>query len=86
VSVIRSPDHEDRWRVIADVNRQMQKYATTHPLVEFVDVNPIFFNRDGSSRFDLFMPDQRHLRPTAYVEVAKIVKPVLEKALNRLPE
>jgi len=86
VSVIRSPDHEDRWRVIADVNRQMQKYATTHPLVEFVDVNPIFFNRDGSSRFDLFMPDQRHLRPAAYVEVAKIVKPVLEKALNRLPE
>jgi len=86
VSVIRSPDHEYRWRVIADVNRQMQKYATTHPLVELVDVNPIFFNRDGSSRFDLFMPDQRHLRPAAYVEVAKIVKPVLEKALNRLPE
>ena len=60
----------------------MQKYAKTHPLVAFVDVNPIFFNADGSSRFELFMPDQRHLRPAAYVEFAKILKPVLESALG----
>lgn len=82
VSVNRSPDHEDRWKAIDDINRQMQQYAATHPLVEFVDVNPVLFNADGSSRFELFMPDERHLRPAAYAEFARILKPVVTKALQ----
>ena len=77
VSIIESPDHQDRWKVIEDVNRQMQKYAAAHPLVSFVDINPVFFNPNGSSRFEMFVADQRHLRPAAYEAVAKIVKPVL---------
>ncbi len=82
VSVNRSPDHQDRWPDIDDVNRQIQAYATTHPHVEFVDVNPPLFNADGSSRIELFMPDQRHLRPAAYQEFARILKPVLVRAME----
>ena len=78
VSVIRSPDHQDRWKVIDEINRQVQTYAAAHPLVHFVDVNPVFFDAKGTSRFELYMPDERHLRPAAYEQMAKIVKPVLE--------
>ena len=82
VSVNRSPDHQDRWPAIDDVNRQIQAYALTHSLVKFVDVNPVLFNADGSSRIELFMPDQRHLRPAAYQEFARILKPVLVRAME----
>src|SRR6185503_9374480 len=82
VSVNRSPDHQDLWSVVDEVNRQVQVYATTHPLVQFVDVNPVLFSVDGSSRLDLFMADQRHLRPAAYQEFAKILKPTLVEAYN----
>ena len=82
VSVIRSPDHADRWKVIDQINQQIQKYATTHLLVHFVDVNPLLVDAAGKPRFDLYMPDERHLRPAAYVEVAKIVKPMLEQVLG----
>jgi lysophospholipase L1-like esterase len=82
VSVNRAPEKQDRWNVVDDVNRRMQKYAAEHPRVEYVDVNPVLFNADGEPRFELFMPDELHLRPPAYEEFARILKPVLTKALN----
>jgi lysophospholipase L1-like esterase len=83
VSVNRAPEKQDRWDVVDEVNRQIQKYAADHPRVEYVDVNPVLFNADGSSRLDLFMSDQLHLRPKAYEGFAAILKPVLTRALNR---
>ncbi|HYS25235.1 MAG TPA: GDSL-type esterase/lipase family protein [Vicinamibacterales bacterium] len=82
VSVNRAPEKQDRWDVVDAVNRQVQAYAASHPRVEYVEVNPVLFNADGSSRLDLFMGDQLHLRPRAYEEFAKILKPVLTRALN----
>jgi len=82
VSVNRAPEKQDLWDVVDEVNRQIQRYAATHPRVEFVDVNPVLFNPDGTSRLDLFMDDELHLRPHAYELFARILKPVLTRALN----
>jgi lysophospholipase L1-like esterase len=82
VSVNRAPEKQDRWDVVDEVNRRMQSYAAGHPRVQFVDVNPVLFNADGTSRLDLFMGDQLHLRPRAYEEFARILKPVLTTALK----
>jgi len=82
VSVNRAPEKQDLWDVVDEVNRQVQRYAATHPRVEFVDVNPVLFNPDGTSRLDLFMDDELHLRPHAYELFARILKPVLTRALN----
>ena len=53
------------------------------PGVEFIDVNPVLFNADGTSWLELFMGDGLHLRPRAYEEFTRILKPVLTRALNR---
>ena len=82
VSVNRAPEKRDRWDVVDDINRQMRKYAERNARVQFVDVNPALANADGSPRMELFMNDQLHLRPPAYEEFAKILKPVLTKALQ----
>ena len=82
VSVNRAPEKRDRWDVVDDINRQMQKYAEKNPRLQYVDVNPVLANADGSPRMELFMNDQLHLRPPAYEEFAKIVKPALTKALQ----
>jgi len=82
VSVNRAPEKRDRWDVVDDINRQIQKYAEKNPRVTYVDVNPALANADGSPRMELFMNDQLHLRPAAYEEFAKIMKPVLTEALR----
>jgi lysophospholipase L1-like esterase len=82
VSVNKAPEKRDRWDVVDDINRQVEKYTAKNPRVQFVDVNPVLFNADGTSRTELFMNDQLHLRPPAYEEFAKILRPVLEKALQ----
>ena len=82
VSVNKAPEKRDRWDVVDEINRQIQKYAERNPRVEVVDVNPVLFNADGTSKAELFMNDQLHLRPPAYEEFAKILKPVLMKALQ----
>ena len=82
VSVNKAPEKREWWDVVDDVNRQMQKFAERNSHVQFVDVNPVLLNADGTSRTELFMNDQQHLRPAAYEEFAKILKPVLTKALQ----
>jgi lysophospholipase L1-like esterase len=81
VSINRAPEKQDRWDVVDDVNRQIQKYAAAKGRVIYVDVNPALFNADGSSRLEFFMNDRLHLRAAAYEEFARILKPVLVKAL-----
>jgi len=83
VSVNRAPEKQDRWDAVDEVNRQMQKYAAAHPRVEFVDVNPVLFDATGKPRFDLYMPDELHLRPAAYEGFAKILKPVLTRSFQQ---
>jgi len=82
VAVNRAPEKQDRWDVVDDINRQIQRYAARNPRVLFVDVNPALANADGSARAELFMNDRLHLRPPAYEEFAKILKPVLIEALR----
>jgi lysophospholipase L1-like esterase len=81
VSVNRAPEKKDRWDVVDAVNRQIEHDAAMNPRVVYVDVNPVLFNADGSSRVEFFMTDRLHLRPPAYEEFARILKPVLTKAL-----
>lgn len=82
VSVNKAPQKHDRWDVIDEINRRVEQYAAKTPQVLFVDVNPVLVNADGTSRTDLFMNDQLHLRPPAYEAFAGILKPVLTKALQ----
>jgi lysophospholipase L1-like esterase len=82
VSINRAPSKEDRWDVVDDVNRQIKMYAASHPQVEYVDVNPVLFNANGTPRLDLYVEDELHLRPAAYEGFATILKPVLTRAFG----
>ncbi len=82
VSVNRAPEKQDRWDVVDAVNDQVKAYAAQTQRLQYVDVNPVLFNRDGTPRFELYMPDELHLRPAAYEEFARILKPVLTKAFE----
>ena len=60
---------------------EIEKDSATNRRLTYVDVNPALFNADGSSRLEFFMNDRLHLRAPAYEEFARILKPVLVKAL-----
>src|SRR3954471_11643269 len=55
VSVNKAPEKRDRWDVVDDINRQMQKYVERNSRLQFVDVNPVLLNADGTPRVELFM-------------------------------
>jgi lysophospholipase L1-like esterase len=82
VSINRAPEKEDRWNVVDDVNRRVQAYAGDVTRLQYVDVNPVLFNRDGSPRLEVYMPDQLHLRPPAYDAFAQVLRPAITKAFN----
>jgi lysophospholipase L1-like esterase len=82
VSINRAPEKRDRWDVVDAVNRRVEAYATETRRLQYVDVNPVLFNGDGSPRIDLYMPDELHLRPPAYEGFARILKPILTKAFE----
>jgi len=42
----------------------------------------VLFDVSGKPRLDLYMGDELHLRPPAYEGFAKILKPVLTRALG----
>jgi len=82
VSVNRAPEKEQLWNVVDAVNRQVAAYAAETSRLQFVDVNPVLFRQDGTPRFDLYMPDGLHLRPAAYEEFTRILKPILSGAFQ----
>ena len=82
VSISRAPEKRDRWNVVDAVNHQVEAYAAETTHLQYVDVNPILFNRDGTPRLELYVSDQLHFRPAAYEELARILKPVLTKAFD----
>ena len=82
VSINRAPEKQDRWDVVDLVNRQVEKYATESKRLQYVDVNPVLFNGDGTPRIELYMPDELHLRPAAYEGFARILKPILTTAFE----
>lgn len=82
VSINRAPEKQDRWDVVDAVNTQIKAYAAQSQRLEYVDVNPVLFTSSGAPRFDVYMPDELHLRPAAYEEFTRILKPVLTKAFE----
>jgi hypothetical protein len=80
-AIMKAPDKRDRWDVVEEVNREMERYSHTARNMGFIDLNPVLFDR-GNLRENLFLPDQLHFRPdsTAYPEFAQVVKPILTKA------
>jgi lysophospholipase L1-like esterase len=82
VSINRAPEKQERWDVVDAVNRLVEVYATQTKHLRYVDVNPVLFNRDGTPRIDLYLSDQLHLRPAAYEEFARVLKPVLTNAFE----
>lgn len=83
LSIARSPDKQARWSVVDDANAQMRALADASQQVDFIDVNPPLHNTDGSPKTEFYKLDGQHLEPPAYVEWAKIVKPILTAAWSK---
>lgn len=80
VSINKAPEKQGAWSVVDDANSRIRDYAKGNPRVGYIEVNPVLFDAAGKPRFDLYREDELHLKPAAYVEFAKIVKPVIESA------
>jgi lysophospholipase L1-like esterase len=82
VSINRAPEKRDLWKIVDAVNHLVEVYAGETKHLQYVDVNPILFNRDGTPRIELYLSDQLHFRPVGYDELARVLKPILTRAFN----
>lgn len=80
-SILKAPEKQDRWDIVDEVNKEMERYSRQARNVGFIDLNPVLFDH-SKLRENLFLPDQLHFRPesTAYLEFSQVVKPILTKA------
>lgn len=78
ISIIQSPQKRGKWNTIEETNRLIRTYCRSAPGVSFVDVNPVFFDNAHRPRAELYAEDGLHLRPEAYREMTRVIKPVLE--------
>jgi lysophospholipase L1-like esterase len=78
-SSTRSPDRVERWEQVDHYNALARAYCAATPHHTFVDLNPALVDRNGHPRLDLYLADKLHFHPPAYVEFARIIKPVLTR-------
>ena len=64
-------------------NDLIGKYCQRFAHLQYIDVNPALFDEVGKPILELFESDRVHLKPLAYKEFTKIIKPVLEDAQNK---
>ncbi len=79
VSATRSPDRVARWEQVDHYNALVRAYCAATPGRTFVDINPALVDGRGHPRLELYKDDKLHFHPPAYVEFAKIIRPVLER-------
>jgi lysophospholipase L1-like esterase len=84
VSSTRSPDRVAKWDRVDRYNTLVRGYCAATPHHMFIDINPALFDPEGKARLELYQDDKLHFRPSAYVECATIIKPVLTQVWNEV--
>ena len=84
-SILRAPQKEERWNLVDEANRLIREFCAGDARLGFIDLNPAVFDAAGRPRLELYRDDRLHYLPPAYVEFARIIKPVLEQAWRELP-
>ncbi len=80
VSINRAPQKQDHWDVVDEANALIREYTDQKSELGYIDVNPVLFDSAGNPRTELYRDDLLHFHPPAYVEFARVVRPVIEKA------
>jgi len=82
VSIIKAPQKMDAWERIGTANALIQQYCSSEARLGYIDVNPAFFTAQGAARRELYIDDGLHVKPEAYREMTKLIKPVLVQAMR----
>ena len=85
-SIIRAPQKEEHWDRVEAANALIRDFCAKDPRLLFLDVNPAVFDRNGQPRLDLYLEDKLHYLPSAYVEFAALIKPVLTRVWAATPQ
>lgn len=80
VSINRAPQKQNRWHIVDAANDLINKYCEETTYLEYIEVNHILVDPTGKPRLDMFESDLVHLKPIAYQEFTKVIKPILEDA------
>ncbi len=82
VSINRAPQKQNKWHIVDAANDLIEQYCEQSSHLQYIDVNHIWADSKGKSRQDFFESDRVHLKPIAYQEFTKVIKPILENAWN----
>ncbi len=80
VSINRAPQKKAKWNFVDSTNALVKEYCEQIKNRNFIEVNPILFDKNGEPRYELYKEDQLHFREPAYAEFTALIKPVVEKA------
>ena len=81
-AINRSPEKKERWAVVDEANQRVASYCETQDGRTFVDLNQVLEADDGSTRQDMFLPDQLHLTERAYEGFARVMREALEQQVQ----
>jgi lysophospholipase L1-like esterase len=83
-SIIKAPQKRDRWDVVDRANALVQAYSATVADRGYLDINVALQDERGEPRMELYLSDQLHYLPPAYVRLAATVRPVVEQAWREM--
>ena len=81
-AINRSPEKKERWAVVDEANQRVASYCETQDGRTFVNLNQVHEADDGSTRQDMFLPDQLHLTEKAYEGFARVMREALDQQVQ----
>lgn len=82
LSIIRSPQKQDRLAAVDTVNVRLLRRAFGSPNFHFVDINPLLADANGQPRPEFYREDGLHLSPAAYQLLGAYLAPRLQSLLD----
>ncbi len=79
VSIKPSISRWDRWLLMSEANDRIEAFASSHPMMSYVDAARILLNEQGEPDPQFFISDGLHLNKKGYAVWTEAIKPAVAK-------
>ena len=82
VSIKPSKARWDRWPLMTQANERLEAFASSHPMMGYVDAASVLLSKEGLPNDDFFISDDLHLNKAGYARWKNAIKPAVARSFQ----
>ena len=83
ISIKPSPSRWEIWPIMRDANRLIKEFMQKGDKLHYIDIVPCLLDNNHRPNENLYIRDKLHLNEKGYIEITKIIKPIINRVFKK---